>query len=41
MKCYSQASFLALTLASPCLGREPKVRVVVETYEKWILGHAH
>jgi hypothetical protein len=27
MKCDSQASLLARTLASPCLGREPKARV--------------
>ncbi len=28
VKCYSWASFLAHTFASPCLGREPKARVV-------------
>jgi hypothetical protein len=28
MKCVSRASFLARMFASPCLGREPKVRVV-------------
>jgi hypothetical protein len=28
MKCDSRVSFLACTLASPCLGRKPKVRVV-------------
>jgi hypothetical protein len=28
MKCDSQASFLACTFASPCLGHKPKVRVV-------------
>ncbi len=28
MKCYSRASHLACTFASPCLGHEPKVRVV-------------
>jgi hypothetical protein len=27
-ECYSWASFLARTFTSPCLGREPKVRVV-------------
>jgi len=27
MRCDSQASFLALILASPCLGHEPKARV--------------
>ncbi len=27
MKCDSQASLLAHTLASPCLGREPKAKV--------------
>ncbi len=27
MKCDSHASFLARYLASPCLGREPEVRV--------------
>ncbi len=27
MKCNSQASFLAHTLANPCLGRKPKARV--------------
>jgi hypothetical protein len=27
MRCESHASFLALTLASPCLGHKPKVRV--------------
>ncbi len=27
MKCDSRASFLARTYASPCFGREPKVRV--------------
>jgi len=30
MKCDSQASLLAHTFASPCLGREPKAKV--ETY---------
>jgi hypothetical protein len=30
MKCDSQASLLARTLASPCLGREPKARVVTK-----------
>jgi len=29
MRCDSQASFLARTLASPYLGREPKARVVI------------
>jgi len=28
MKCDSHASLLARTLANPCLGREPKARVV-------------
>ncbi len=28
MRCDSRASLLAFTLASPCLGREPKARVV-------------
>jgi hypothetical protein len=28
MKCDSQASFLAYTFASPCLGREPKAKVM-------------
>jgi len=28
MKCDSQAFLLAYTLASPCLGREPKAKVV-------------
>jgi hypothetical protein len=28
MKCDSQASFLAYILTSPCLGHEPKARVV-------------
>jgi len=31
MKCDSQSSFLARTFASPCLGHEPKVKVV--TYD--------
>jgi hypothetical protein len=30
MKCDSWASFLACTLASPCLGREPKVRAATK-----------
>jgi hypothetical protein len=29
MRCDSQASFLARTLVSPCLGHGPKVRVVI------------
>jgi hypothetical protein len=29
MRCDSQASFLARTLANPCLDCEPKVRVVI------------
>jgi len=29
MKCDSQASLLARTFASPCLGCEPKVRVAI------------
>jgi hypothetical protein len=28
MRCDSQASFLAQTFATPCLGREPKAKVV-------------
>jgi len=28
MKCNCRASFLAYTFASPCLGREPKAKVV-------------
>jgi len=28
-RCDSWASLLALTLASPCLGREPKARVAI------------
>ncbi len=27
MKCDSQASFLARTFVSPCLGREPKAKI--------------
>jgi hypothetical protein len=34
MKCDSQASLLAHAVASPCLGREPKVRVVTDTLYK-------
>jgi hypothetical protein len=30
MKCDSQASLLACTFASPCLGREPKAKVVTK-----------
>jgi hypothetical protein len=30
MKCDSQASFLAHTFASPCLGRELKIRVTTQ-----------
>jgi hypothetical protein len=30
MKCDSQASYFACTFTSPCLGYEPKVRVVIE-----------
>jgi hypothetical protein len=35
MRCDSRVSFLARNLASPCLGREPKVRV--ETMRKIIM----
>jgi len=31
MRCDSWASLLARTLASPCLGHEPKVRVATKT----------
>jgi len=34
MKCDSRASFLAYTLASPCLGREPKARVMTNGQTK-------
>jgi hypothetical protein len=30
----SHASFLAYNLATPCLGRKPKVRVVIITYKQ-------
>jgi hypothetical protein len=30
MRCDSRASLLARTLASPCLGHEPKARVVTK-----------
>jgi hypothetical protein len=33
MKCDSRASLLAHTFVSPCLGREPKVRVMTLTME--------
>jgi hypothetical protein len=38
MKCDPQSSLLACTFASPCLGREPKVRVA--TYIVLELGIA-
>jgi hypothetical protein len=31
MKCDSQASLLAYTFVSPCLGHEPKARVAIDT----------
>ncbi len=34
MKCDSQASLLACTLANPCLGRDPKAKVTTKTYIK-------
>jgi hypothetical protein len=34
MRCDSWASLLACILASPCLGCEPKVRVVTKTHHK-------
>jgi len=34
MKCDSWASFLALTLASPCFGHEFEVRVVITINKK-------
>jgi len=34
MKCDSQASLLARTFASPCLGHKPKVRVATCSKEK-------
>jgi len=34
MKCDSQASLLACTFASPCLGRKSKARVVIVSEEK-------
>jgi hypothetical protein len=37
MKCDSQASLLAHTFASPCLGREPKVKVVTLLVIIWFI----
>jgi hypothetical protein len=34
MKCDSRASFLACTLASLCLGHEPKARVATHNLQK-------
>jgi len=32
MKCDSQASLLAHTLANPCLGRKPKARIATQAF---------
>jgi len=37
MKCDSQASFLACTFVSPCLGYKPKVRVMTLNVKKTLL----